>query len=324
MIRRISGKAAVVAVFLVPVSGSAQEVIYQQQPNIFQRVFAPVVETVETITTPVPNQVYVSSPGQTVITNPSRITTTTTVVQTQTRINDPVFDSLARQLRDILPDRRREAAFALGQLRNPRAVPLLMDRIRVDLNKNVRKACVVALSQIPDPAIPGYLERVAIYDPNAEVRLLASNLMRKLTESVVVETPIEIPATTIIQEEAVNGFPPATQTVPAVPSSGSTTQIQGGLPPTTAQVPGSLRPRTSGNPSSPIISSPIETPAVNPLAPSSEPMLKEKEAAKPATKPGSPVLSPPTPTEAPPLEALPEEIPQNSRNTSGSATPRSA
>lgn len=327
---------ALLAVCLAPISGSAQDVIVQQQPTFIERVFAPVVETVETITTPVTNQIYVPASGQTVITSPSRITTTTTqVVQTQIRIADPVFDSLARQLRDILPDRRREAAFALGQLRNPRAVPLLLDRLRVDLNKNVRKACVVALSQIPDPAIPGYLERVAIYDPNAEVRQLASNLMRKLTEAVIVETPIEIPATTttiIPGQSAIMNGNPVDSIVGSELTNPSSTTIQGGIPPATAQVPGSLRPRTSGNSSS-IISQPIETPAVNPLAPGAEPGLKQKEATKPNTpatakepaKPSasSPILSPPTPTEPPPLEALPDDVPQNSRNTSP-ATPRSA
>lgn len=338
MILKDRRAAFALAVALAPVSGSAQDVIIQQQPSFIERVFAPVVETVETITAPVTNQVFVSTPGQTIITSPSRITTTTTqVVQTQTRVADPVFDSLARQLRDILPDRRREAAFALGQLRNPRAVPLLLERLRIDLNKNVRKACVVALSQIPDPAIPGYLERVAIYDPNAEVRLLASNLMRKLTESVIVETPIEIPATTttIVPGQSVIQSGPTSEVIGGgIPGSPSGTTIQGGIPPATAQGSNSsLRPRSSSGSS--IISQPLDSPAVNPLSPggNAEPGLKQKEAPKaggsgtstqtPKSATSSPILSPPTPTEPPPLEALPDEVPKNAKNTTP-ATPRSA
>jgi hypothetical protein len=311
---------------------SAQEVIIQQQPSFFDRVFAPVTETVQAITAAPANPVYVSSPGQaTIITTPSRVTTTTSttrVIQTQTRVADPVFDSLSRQLRDILPDRRREAAFALGQLRNPRAVPLLLDRLRVDLNKNVRKACVVALSQIPDPAIPGYLERVAIYDPNAEVRQLATVLMRRLTETVIVETPVEVGAsvtttTPVIVES------PATESIIADPT---TTVIQGVVPPATAQAP-QLKPRTTPGV---IISEPIDKPAFNPVVPNgnpqAEPELKLKpstpgSASKPATpKPSSsPPLSPPL-SDPPPLEALPDEIPKNSRKdpTPELTKPRSA
>lgn len=336
---------------MASLSATAQDVIVQEQPGGFiGRVFAPVTETFQTITAGPASPVYVSTPTQaTVVTQPSRVTTTTTtrVIQTQTRISDPVFDSLARQLRDILPDRRREAAFALGQLRNPRAVPLLLDRLRVDLNKNVRKACVVALSQIPDPAIPGYLERVAIYDPNAEVRLLATNLMRKLSEAVIVETPVEVinqavtaPRSTIIEA-------PATEAVITNPTTtviqGSTV-IQGAAPaPATAQAQPQLRSRqtTPGV----IVSEPIDKPAVNPLqpgaAPPAEPELKLNPPASgttakpqsPNTGPAKPTgasgvtppLSPPA-TEPPPLEALPDEIPQNTRKEPANqpAKPRSA
>lgn len=335
-------KAVALVLGLTPLAVSAQDVIVQGQPTFIERVFAPVVETVQTISAPVTNQVYVSSPGTAIVTSPSRVTTTTTtrVVQTQARVIDPVFDSLARQLRDILPDRRREAAFALGQLRNPRAVPLLLERLRVDLNKNVRKACVVALTQIPDPAIPGYLERVAIYDPNAEVRQLASNLMKKLSEAVIVEAPIEVP-TTITQINPAVGSTiiqtPGAETVGSAPTIvGGTTRIQGGLPPATAQVQGTLRPR-SPETQTEIISEPVESPAVNPLAPNNkpaaEPGLKQKEPAKPATgptgsttKPSTPDLSPPKVAEPPPLEALPDEVPQNTRldKTPALTKPRSA
>lgn len=315
------------AMCLAPLTITAQTVVYQQPPTFIERVFAPVVETVETITAAPTNQVYVSSPSQTIVTSPSRVTTAR-IVQTQARVSDPVFDSLARQLRDILPDRRREAAFALGQLRNPRAVPLLLDRLRVDLNKNVRKACVVALSQIPDPAIPGYLERVAIYDPNAEVRQLATNLMKKLSETVIVETPVEVPTsvTTVIPSSPTTVIQtPGAETVTTSPTIIGGIQPGSAIPPSTAQLPGQLRGRTvPGTTQSEIISQPIESPAVNPLAPGSKPPAEPelKQPGKPSsgpstpgiTKPGTtPPLAPPA-SEPPPLEALPDEIPQNSRN----------
>lgn len=329
--------AALLVSGLAPLGVTAQDYIIQQQqqPTFIERVFAPVVETVQTITDTSPNQVYVSSPGTAIVTSPSRVVTTTRVVQTQTRTIDPVFDSLARQLRDILPDRRREAAFALGQLRNPRAVPLLLDRLRVDLNKNVRKACVIALTQIPDPSIPGYLERVAIYDPNAEVRQLASNLMKKLSEAVVVETPVEVPVSVTTVNPALGGTMiqvPGAETVSQAPSIGSSgVQVRGAIPPATAQAPGAFRPRAS-NPPSEIISEPIESPAVNPLAPvSTEPGLKQKDPAKPSTTPTKPMttpdLSPPKAAEPPPLEALPPDtIPKNTRldNSPALTKPRSA
>ena len=326
--------AALLVSGLAPFGVSAQDYIIQQQqqPTFIERVFAPVVETVQTITDTSPNQVYVSSPGTAIVTSPSRVVSTTRVIQTQARTIDPVFDSLARQLRDILPDRRREAAFALGQLRNPRAVPLLLDRLRVDLNKNVRKACVIALTQIPDPSIPGYLERVAIYDPNAEVRQLAANLMKKLSEAVVVETPIEVPVSVTTVNPALGGTViqmPGAETVSQAPSGG--VQVRGAIPPATAQAPGALRARPQAAPSE-IISEPIESPAVNPLAPgSTEPGLKQKDPAKPSigpTKPmATPDLSPPKSAEPPPLEALPpDSIPKNTRLDTGPALtkPRSA
>ena len=310
MPRRKSFLTAILISGLAQISATAQDVIIQQQPTFIERVFAPVVETVQTITTPVTNQIYISSPGTSIVTSPSRVVTTTQVIQTQSRVIDPVFDSLSRQLRDILPDRRREAAFAMGQLRNPRAVPLLLERLRVDLNKNVRKASVVALSQIPDPSIPGYLERVALYDPNAEVRQLASNLMKKLSEA------------------------PGTETVTNGPSVlNSQVQVRGGIPPTTAQAPGTFRPRTTPAGPTEIISEPIESPAVNPLAPNesrpgSEPGLKQKSPTKPSTGTvkQNPNLSPPKAAEPPPLEALPDEVPKNTRleTTPALTKPRSA
>ena len=337
MPRRKSFLTAILISGLAQISATAQDVIIQQQPTFIERVFAPVVETVQTITTPVTNQIYISSPGTSIVTSPSRVVTTTQVIQTQSRVIDPVFDSLSRQLRDILPDRRREAAFAMGQLRNPRAVPLLLERLRVDLNKNVRKASVVALSQIPDPSIPGYLERVAIYDPNAEVRQLASNLMKKLSEAVIVETPIEVPVSMNPVNTAIGSTiiqVPGTETVTNGPSVlNSQVQVRGGIPPTTAQVPGTFRPRTTPAGPTEIISEPIESPAVNPLAPNesrpgSEPGLKQKSPTKPST--GSvkqnPNLSPPKAAEPPPLEALPDEVPKNTRleTTPALTKPRSA
>ena len=94
MFRKFFGLSGCSALLLMSASTIAQEVIVQEEPTIIQRIFAPVVETVETITAPVPNQAY--APSQTVITAPSRVVTTTNnvqIIQTQTRINDPVFDA---------------------------------------------------------------------------------------------------------------------------------------------------------------------------------------------------------------------------------------
>jgi hypothetical protein len=163
--------------------------------------------------------------------------------------------------------------------------------------------------------------------------------MRKLSETVIVETPIEVisptvttPGTTVIETPG-----EAMITNPTTVIQGATVVPGTAQPPATAQAQPQLRPRATAPANATpgvIISEPIDKPAVNPLQPGggqpAEPELKLQPPSTPSTgaaKPGSsnasPALKPPI-SDAPPLEALPEEIPQNSRKDAAPGKPRSA
>ena len=63
---------------------------------------------------------------------------------------DPVGQQRARLASNYAPS-RREAAAVLGRLGDARAVPALVERLKLDTDKSVRITAANSLAQIGDP-----------------------------------------------------------------------------------------------------------------------------------------------------------------------------
>jgi hypothetical protein len=146
-----------------------------------------VVPTPGYVVQPVPAVAYpaqsaiVSQPGQ--------------VVQgTQTPVVDPITEAVAR-LQSHHANSRRDGAYTLGRLRDPRAIPALVERLRNDYDVDVRVAAATALGEIGDPRAAVYLERVTIYDKKQKVRdaaaLALTHLPREIAPGAAAPAPPE-------------------------------------------------------------------------------------------------------------------------------------
>jgi hypothetical protein len=87
----------------------------------------------------------------------------------QTPVVDPVSEAVVR-LQSHHANSRRDGAYTLGRLRDPRAIPALIDRLKNDSDVDVRVAAATAMGEIGDPRAAVYLERVTIYDKKQKVR----------------------------------------------------------------------------------------------------------------------------------------------------------
>jgi HEAT repeat protein len=109
---------------------------------------------------------------------------------------DPVADAVGR-LQSHHDNSRRDGAYTLGRLRDPRALPALVERLKNDGNSEVRIACATALGEIGDPRAAIYLERVTIYDKKQKVRDAAAIALTRLPREAappVVSSPAPNPS----------------------------------------------------------------------------------------------------------------------------------
>jgi HEAT repeats len=104
-------------------------------------------------------------------------------VQGPTVVVDPVADAAAR-LQSHHANSRIEGAYTLGRLRDPRAIPPLIDRLKNDNDADVRIASATALGEIGDPQVATYLERVTIYDKKQKVRDAAAVALSRLPRAM--------------------------------------------------------------------------------------------------------------------------------------------
>jgi len=81
---------------------------------------------------------------------------------------------------------RREAAAVLGRLGDPRAIPALVERLKLDSDKTVRITAANSIAQIGDPKSAIYLERASIYDKRQDVRDAAAAALARMPKEVVV------------------------------------------------------------------------------------------------------------------------------------------
>jgi HEAT repeats len=84
---------------------------------------------------------------------------------------------------------RKEAAYTLGTLGDPRAVPSLIHVLKYDLHKDVRVAGAIALGEIGGPEAAVALERSSIYDHKEDVRHAAAKAIERLNAKASAPPP---------------------------------------------------------------------------------------------------------------------------------------
>ena len=88
---------------------------------------------------------------------------------------------------------RKEAAYTLGRLGDPRAVPSLIHVLKYDLHKDVRIAGAIALGEIGGPEAAVALERSSIYDHKEDVRRAAAKAIERLNAKASAPPPFDSP-----------------------------------------------------------------------------------------------------------------------------------
>jgi hypothetical protein len=149
---------------------------------------------------------------------------------------------MTQRLQSFYWNNRKEAAYTLGRLGNPRAVPSLIHVLKYDLHKDVRIAGAIALGEIGGSEAAIALERASIYDHKEDVRRAAATAMERLNAKAKSPPPESLrgtrsrpspmppePATGSPFRESPAGRgaapePPAGGTEPAVPPDSGSNQ----------------------------------------------------------------------------------------------------
>jgi hypothetical protein len=85
-----------------------------------------------------------------------------------------------QRLQALLSGTRKEAAYNLGRMGDPRAVPSLIHVLKYDNFKDVRVASAIALGEIGGSDAAVALERSSIYDHREDVRKAATTALDRL------------------------------------------------------------------------------------------------------------------------------------------------
>ena len=133
-----------------------------------------------------PAPVVVAQPGVVNVPAPSYAVSTSVGV-------DPVAEAIGR-LSSFHSNSRRDGAYILGRLGDPRAVAPLIDRLKHDKATDVRIAAATAIGQIGEPSTAIILERAIPYDEKQEVRDAAALALSKMPK-VVEHTTTSVAAT---------------------------------------------------------------------------------------------------------------------------------
>jgi hypothetical protein len=100
---------------------------------------------------------------------------------------------MTQRLQSFYWNTRKEAAYTLGTLGDPRAVPSLIHVLKYDLHKDVRIAGAIALGEIGGPEAAIALERSSIYDHKEDVRHAAAKAVERLNAKAKAAPPISPP-----------------------------------------------------------------------------------------------------------------------------------
>jgi hypothetical protein len=87
---------------------------------------------------------------------------------------------MTQRLQSFYSNNRKEAAYKLGQLGDPRAIPSLIHVLKYDYHKDVRIASAIALGEIGGSESAIALERASIYDHKEDVRHAATTALERL------------------------------------------------------------------------------------------------------------------------------------------------
>ena len=87
---------------------------------------------------------------------------------------------MTQRLQSFYSSHRKDAAYTLGRLHDPRAIPSLIHVLKYDSSKDVRIASAIALGEIGGSDSAVALERCAIYDKKEDVRKAATNALERL------------------------------------------------------------------------------------------------------------------------------------------------
>lgn len=115
---------------------------------------------------------------------------------------------MCHQLQGFSIGGRKEAAYTLGRLGDPRAVPSLVHVLKHDNFKDVRVASAIALGEIGGSDAAVALERAAVYDHREDVKKAASTALERLNAKAKAAAAFPAPPA---------AEPPATQ--PSLPAS---------------------------------------------------------------------------------------------------------
>jgi len=95
----------------------------------------------------------------------------------------------SQRLQSFFSNTRKDAAYQLGRLGDPRAVPSLIHVLKYDSSKDVRIASAIALGEIGGSEAAVALERDAIYDHREEVRKASSVALERLNAKATAAAP---------------------------------------------------------------------------------------------------------------------------------------
>jgi hypothetical protein len=96
----------------------------------------------------------------------------------------------AQRLQSFHANTRKDAAYKLGRLGDPRAVPSLIHVLKYDSWKDVRIAAAIALGEIGGSEAAVALERCAIYDHKDDVKKAATTALERLNAKAKAGAPV--------------------------------------------------------------------------------------------------------------------------------------
>jgi hypothetical protein len=96
---------------------------------------------------------------------------------------------MTQRLQSFYSNNRKEAAYKLGQLGDPRAVPSLIHVLKYDYHKDVRIASAIALGEIGGSESAIALERSSIYDHKEDVRHASATALERLNAKAKASSP---------------------------------------------------------------------------------------------------------------------------------------
>jgi hypothetical protein len=97
---------------------------------------------------------------------------------------------MTQRLQSFYSNNRKEAAYTLGHLGDPRAVPSLIHALKYDISKDVRIAAAIGLGEIGGSDAAVALERASIYDHREDVRRAATTALTRLNAKAKTSAPV--------------------------------------------------------------------------------------------------------------------------------------